>query len=49
MAGEAAPISSGTIRMDADALNAFLAEAFPHSAPGTRGHVVSAAPGHIQA
>ncbi len=35
--------------MDADALNAFMAEAFPHSEPGSRGHVVAAAPGHIQA
>ena len=49
MTGEAAPISSGAIRLDADALNAFMAQAFPHSAPGTRGHVISAAPGHIQA
>jgi uncharacterized protein (TIGR00369 family) len=43
------PISSGAIRLDADALNAFMAEAFPHSKPGSRGHVVSAAPGHVQA
>ena len=35
--------------MDADALIAFMAEAFPHSEPGSRGHVVAAAPGHIQA
>lgn len=49
MAAGAAPISSGAIRMDADALNAFLAEAFPHSEPGSRGHVVSAAPGRVQA
>lgn len=49
MTGEAALISSGAIRMDADALNDFMAEAFPHSVPGSRGHVVSAAPGHIQA
>ena len=35
--------------MDADALNAFMAEAFPHAEPGSRGHVVAAAPGHIQA
>ena len=53
MAGEAAPIlepiSSGAIRLDADALNAFMAEAFPQSEPGSRGHVVSAVPGHIQA
>jgi len=48
MAGEA-PISSGAIRMDADALNAFLVEAFPHAERGSRGYVVSAAPGHIQA
>ena len=47
--GEAAPISSSAIRLDADALNAFMAEAFPHSAPGSRGAVVSAVPGHIQA
>src|SRR3546814_11004979 len=31
------------------ALNAFMAEAFPQSEPGSRGHVVSAVPGHIQA
>lgn len=43
------PISSDAIRLDADALNAFMAEAFPHSAPGSRGVVVSAAPGHIRA
>lgn len=48
MTGEA-PISSGAIRMDADALNAFMAEAFPGAPPGTRGYVVSAAPGHVQA
>lgn len=35
--------------MDADALNAFMAAAFPHSQPGSRGAVVSAAPGHVQA
>lgn len=53
MAGEAAPvsapISSGAIRMDADALNDFMAKAFPHSRPGSRGRVVSAVPGYIQA
>ena len=49
MAGEAVPISSNAIRLDADALNAFMAEAFPHSVPGSRGTVVSAVPGHIQA
>lgn len=49
MAKGAAPISSGAIRMDADALNAFLAEAFPHSKPGSRGHVVSAGPGQVRA
>jgi uncharacterized protein (TIGR00369 family) len=35
--------------MDVDALNAFMAEAFPNLVPGSRGHVVSAVPGHIQA
>src|SRR3546814_17908276 len=35
--------------MEADALNAFLAEAFPNSASGTRGRVVSAEPGRIVA
>ena len=35
--------------MDADALNAFLEAAFPPSEPGSRGYVVSAAPGHVQA
>jgi uncharacterized protein (TIGR00369 family) len=53
MAGEAAPISSpissGAIRLDADALNEFLKAAFPHAEPGSRGYVVSAEPGHIQA
>ncbi|MBU0825913.1 MAG: PaaI family thioesterase [Alphaproteobacteria bacterium] len=43
------PISSSTLRLDADALNAFMAEAFPNSAPGSRGTVISAVPGHIQA
>ena len=43
------PISSGAIRLDADALNAFMADAFPQSAPGSRGTVVSAVPGHVQA
>lgn len=43
------PISSRAIRMDAAALNAFMAEAFPQSEPGSRGYVVSAAPGHVQA
>lgn len=43
------PISSGAIRLDADAINAFMAQAFPHSAPGARGTVVSAVPGHIRA
>ena len=50
MSGEGQPlISSGAIRMDADALNEFLKAAFPHSEPGSRGHVLSAAPGFIQA
>ena len=53
MTGEAAaisaPISSGAIRMDADMLNAFLTDAFPHAERGSRGYVVSAAPGHVQA
>lgn len=48
MAGEGA-ISSGAIRMDADALNAFLVDAFPYAEPGSRGYVISAAPGHVQA
>ena len=47
--GEAAAISSDAIRLDADALNAFMVEAFPKSEPGSRGHVVSAAPGHVRA
>ncbi|MBW8296955.1 PaaI family thioesterase [Sphingopyxis sp.] len=49
MAGEAVPITSSAIRLDADALNAFMAEAFPHSVLGSSGTVVSAVPGHIQA
>lgn len=44
-----APISSSAIRMDADALNAFMGEAFPHAKPGSRGYVVTAAPGHVRA
>ncbi|HMP46852.1 MAG TPA: PaaI family thioesterase [Sphingopyxis sp.] len=48
MTGEA-PISSSAIRMDADALNAFMTEAFPDAQPGTRGTVVSAVPGHVRA
>ena len=35
--------------MDADALNEFLEAAFPHSEPGSRGHVMSALPGFVQA
>src|SRR3546814_13003271 len=35
--------------MDADALNAFLAQAFPKSAPGARGRVVSVEPGRMVA
>lgn len=49
MTGELAAISSDAIRMDADALNAFLTDAFPNAERGSRGHVVSAAPGHVQA
>ncbi|WP_245798554.1 PaaI family thioesterase [Sphingopyxis flava] len=44
-----APISSNAIRMDADALNDFMKSAFPHAEPGSRGYVVSAAPGHVRA
>lgn len=47
--GTPAPISSGAIRMDADALNAFMAEAFPLSAPGSRGRVLTVEPGHVRA
>ncbi|SKB31747.1 uncharacterized domain 1-containing protein [Sphingopyxis flava] len=49
MAEEVAPISSNAIRMDADALNDFMKSAFPHAEPGSRGYVVSAAPGHVRA
>lgn len=42
-------ISSSAIRMEADALNAFMAEAFPHAKPGSRGYVISASPGHVRA
>jgi len=49
MAEEVAPVASNAIRMDADALNAFMKSAFPHAEPGSRGYVVSAAPGHVQA
>src|SRR3546814_10845993 len=44
--GTPAPVSSSAIRMEADALNAFLAEAFPNSASGTRGRVVSRSEEH---
>ena len=44
-----AAISAGAVRMDADALNAFMADAFPHSAPGSRGRVLLVAPGHVRA
>jgi len=47
--GAGAAVSSSAIRMDAGALNAFLVDAFPHAEPGSRGTVVSAAPGHVQA
>ncbi len=49
MTTEAVPISSSAIRMDAEALNDFMEKAFPHAAPGSRGYVVSAAPGHVRA
>jgi len=49
MVGEPQPISSDTIRLDAEALNAFMTKAFPQSTPGSRGYVVSAAPGHVRA
>lgn len=48
MTGDAPP-SATVIRMDADALNAFMAEAFPQSPPGSRGQVVMVVPGHVQA
>lgn len=47
--GEGTPPSADAIRMDVDALNAFMAEAFPNSAPGSRGRVISAEPGRIVA
>lgn len=34
--------------MDADALNLFMAKAFPHSAPGSRGVVLSVQPGFVR-
>ncbi|BBB11947.1 thioesterase superfamily protein [Sphingopyxis sp. FD7] len=43
--GKGDGISASAIRMDAEALNAFMAEAFPQSEPGSRGYVVSATPG----
>ncbi len=48
MTGSALP-SATAIRMDADALNSFMTEAFPQSPPGSRGLVISVAPGFVQA
>ncbi|MFZ5727707.1 MAG: PaaI family thioesterase [Pseudomonadota bacterium] len=47
--GKGDGISASAIRMDAEALNAFMAEAFPQSEPGSRGYVVSTTPGHVRA
>ena len=44
-----APIpSADRLRLDADALNAFLKDAFPHAEDDGRGHVVLAEPGHVR-
>lgn len=43
------PVSSSALRLDAEALNDFMADAFPNSAPGSRGRVVSVEPGRLVA
>ena len=44
-----APIpSADRLRLDADALNAFLKDAFPLSDDKGRGRVIEAAPGHVR-
>lgn len=45
---EAPRPSPDALLMDADALNAFIKQAFPHSKDGTRGTVVIAEPGHVR-
>lgn len=42
------PNSPDRLKLDADALNTFLRDAFPNSAEGTRGVVVLAEPGHVR-
>ncbi len=39
--------SPDALRLDADALNAFLARAFPFAEPGARGEVTRAEPGRV--
>lgn len=46
---DSAAASSTAIRMDADALNIFMADAFPQAPPGSRGLVIIAAPGFVRA
>lgn len=41
------PPSADALRLDAEALNAFLARAFPQAETGARGRVVSAEPGRV--
>jgi uncharacterized protein (TIGR00369 family) len=40
--------STDRLRLDADALNAFLKDAFPHADEEGRGRVVIAEPGHVR-
>jgi uncharacterized protein (TIGR00369 family) len=42
-----APPSADRLRMDAEALNAFMLQAFPDRDPGERGRVVEVAPGRV--
>lgn len=49
MGDKVSPISSSTIRLDADALNLFLDQAFPHGDAHRRGRVRSVEPGLLMA
>jgi uncharacterized protein (TIGR00369 family) len=43
------PPSAGRLRLDAAALNAFMARAFPLAEPGSRGQVKAVSPGRLVA
>lgn len=47
-AAPAPPIAPLSIVMEAQALNAFLARAFPHAEPGARGEVTEVSPGRVR-